>query len=74
MDSNGMPKNSGEPLNANARRQLHLFEALCYMRIGEQENCLSNHTIASCLLPISKEGVHKLPRGSRGPLTNRPSY
>jgi hypothetical protein len=36
------------------------------MRIGEQENCLSNHTIASCLLPISKEGVHKLPRGSRG--------
>jgi hypothetical protein len=66
---NGFERNAqkfGEPLNANAQRQLHLFEALCYMRIGEQENCLSNHTIASCLLPISKEGVHKLPRGSRG--------
>lgn len=45
--------------------QLRLLRALCHMRMGEQENCLSNHTSASCLLPISPAGVHKLPMGSR---------
>ena len=39
--------------------------AIAYLRIGERENCLSNHTIDSCLLPIAGRGVHTLPRGSR---------
>ena len=38
----------------------------CYLRIGKQENCLTNHTIDSCLMPISKGGIHQLERGSRG--------
>ncbi len=39
---------------------------LAYLRLGEQENCLLNHTIDSCILPIREGGVHRAPRGSRG--------
>ncbi len=39
--------------------------ALSYLRIGEQENCLVNHTAARCLFPISPEGVHSRRRGSQ---------
>lgn len=38
--------------------------ALSYLRIGEQENCLINHTAARCLFPISRAGVHTQRRGS----------
>ncbi len=38
--------------------------ALSYLRLGEQQNCLLNHTSASCLLPIRDEGIHTLPEGS----------
>ncbi len=40
------------------------LQALCHLRIGEQVNCLHNHTSASCILPIRKEGVHEFPQGS----------
>jgi hypothetical protein len=40
--------------------------AMCYFRIGEQENCLASHNSESCLLPIRGGGIHRLPRGSRG--------
>ncbi len=42
-----------------------MYEALAWLRLGEQENCLSNHSINSCLAPIQGDGVHKLPRGSQ---------
>ena len=45
--------------------QLTSFLGLAYMRLGEQENCLLNHTSESCLLPIRGTGIHKNPRGSR---------
>ena len=38
--------------------------AIAYMRKGEQENCLNNHTSASCIIPIAKEGQHQLREGS----------
>ncbi len=38
--------------------------ALAYLRLGEQENCLMNHTSESCLLPIRGEGIHSIRRGS----------
>jgi hypothetical protein len=41
------------------------LKALAYLRLGEQENCLSNHTTDSCLFPIQGQGVHKFQRGSR---------
>ncbi len=40
--------------------------ALCYLRMGEQENCLLNHNADSCLFPITAGGVHQWQRGSRG--------
>ncbi len=40
--------------------------ALCYLRLGEQENCILNRNADSCLFPVQGGGVHKLPRGSRG--------
>ena len=44
---------------------LNRFFALSYMRLGEQENCVAQHTSYSCLFPIAKEGVHAEQRGSR---------
>ncbi len=32
--------------------------ALSYIRLGEQVNCLTNHTTSSCILPISDDGIH----------------
>jgi VCBS repeat protein/ASPIC/UnbV protein len=42
------------------------FQALCYLRIGELENCVGNHNSQSCMFPIQGKGVHTLERGSRG--------
>ncbi len=41
------------------------LQALAYLRLGEQENCITRHTIDSCLLPIRDAGVHEIERGSR---------
>ena len=38
--------------------------ALAYLRLGEQQNCILNHTSASCIIPISSAGFHTLPEGS----------
>lgn len=42
------------------------YQALCFLRLGEQENCIEDHTAESCLLPIGEGGVHRFPRGSEG--------
>ena len=38
--------------------------ALSYLRHGELENCIANHTASSCLFPIQPAGYHQLPQGS----------
>ena len=38
---------------------------LAHMRQGEQKNCIENHTSASCIIPLKKEGLHKYPEGSK---------
>lgn len=48
------------------RTRLRNNLATVYLRLGEQENCLRNHSAASCLLPIAEEGRHRIERGSRG--------
>ena len=48
-----------------ARRQLGDWLALAQLRLGEQENCQLNHSSASCILPISTDGVHQLQEGSQ---------
>ena len=37
--------------------------ALCYLRMGEQQNCIDRHTAESCIIPIQGEGIYKLPSG-----------
>ena len=39
--------------------------ALSYLRLGEQENCIINHTSASCLFPLQPAGFHEMEEGSR---------
>lgn len=53
-------------LKPENRHFLRLQQAIALIRLGEQENCLINHTIDSCLLPIQGDGIHKLQRGSLG--------
>src|SRR5438093_969110 len=43
----------------------HKFLGLCFMRLGEQENCVAHHGIDSCLVPIKGTGLHTVTRGSR---------
>ena len=38
--------------------------AISFLRQGEQENCVMNHTSASCIIPIASEGYHQRPEGS----------
>ena len=48
------------------RSKLRMHQALALLRMGEQENCQTNHIPESCLFPIQPPAFHKLPRGSRG--------
>ncbi|MCC5905315.1 MAG: CRTAC1 family protein [Balneolaceae bacterium] len=38
--------------------------ALAWLRLGEQQNCIINHSAESCLFPIQGEGIHTLVEGS----------
>src|SRR5207249_4842368 len=44
---------------------LKRFLAIAHLRLGEQQNCVAHHTSDSCLLPISRAGVHEVQEGSR---------
>ena len=46
------------------RHSLQMLVGLAYLRLGEQENCIVQHNINSCLLPIRETGVHQIKRGS----------
>jgi len=61
--SQAMQRNPGV-VGARMQAELRSYQAVAYLRLGEQENCLTNHNSASCILPISGDGVHKLPEGS----------
>lgn len=55
----------GSNVHPDLLRQLGDRLAVAYLRLGEQQNCINFHTSASCLLPISPEGRHRLQLGSR---------
>lgn len=46
-------------------KNLHEALALSYIRLGEQTNCIDNHSSESCLLPIRGRGIHTTTDGSR---------
>ncbi len=43
---------------------LHEALALCYLRLGEQRNCIENHSSQSCIFPIAGDGIHIITTGS----------
>jgi tetratricopeptide (TPR) repeat protein len=45
--------------------QYRAIVALSHLRLGEQENCICEHSTDSCLMPIGGSGIHKKQRGSR---------
>ncbi len=58
-----------EPIEGLAGKEQTMLEvkkllALGALRLGEQENCILNHTAASCIVPIVKAGQHTKPEGS----------
>jgi hypothetical protein len=40
------------------------LQALTYLRLGEEENCIENPTSESCIIPIRGDGIHQITRGS----------
>jgi hypothetical protein len=54
------------PVEQRAEPEWLTFKAMCYLRLGENENCVARHNVDSCLFPIQSGGVHALQRGSRG--------
>jgi hypothetical protein len=53
---------AAKKLVTEAKRHL----AVSYLRLGEQDNCISQHTAESCLLPIEGTGIHRIRRGAEG--------
>jgi FG-GAP-like repeat/ASPIC and UnbV len=62
----GMMRDLKIPPELRGEPEWLTFKAVCYLRLGETENCLSNHNADSCMFPIAGQGVHTLQRGSRG--------
>ncbi|MBS1914008.1 MAG: CRTAC1 family protein [Bacteroidetes bacterium] len=52
-------------LNPGEKPKLMDLLGIAYLRLGEQENCVANHTAQSCLMPIEAGGYHTIQRGSR---------
>ncbi|NJL26547.1 MAG: VCBS repeat-containing protein [Thermoanaerobaculia bacterium] len=66
LEIRGVFERPGSNVHPDLLRQLGDRLAVAYLRLGEQDNCIAIHTAASCLLPISPEGRHRIERGSRG--------
>ncbi len=58
-------KYPGLPFTESALDKVRTLRALAYLRLGEQENCVAQHNVDRCLLPIEGSGVHTVERGSR---------
>jgi tetratricopeptide (TPR) repeat protein len=46
-------------------KKFHQLHAVTFMRKGEIDNCIENHSSESCLLPIMGKGIHVNQNGSR---------
>lgn len=54
----------GKSMSSQELSFFHRLLATSYIRLGEQENCLINHTSASCIIPIANSGIHTNTKGS----------
>jgi len=46
------------------------LEALAYLRLGEQENCIDNPAANVCILPLEGAGKHTMQEGARGAIAS----
>ena len=53
-------------LNPAFDGQIRHTLAIAYLRMGEQQNCLSDHNAQSCIYPIRGRGVHQNRAGAEG--------
>ncbi len=47
-----------------ARKLLHHYLTLAWLRLGEQTNCLDHQSLESCIFPIGPGGVHQEQEGA----------
>jgi len=59
-------RENGIAFKADFEKDIRDSLGLAYLRLGEQENCLTNHGQDSCLLPLQRGGVHTQRRGAKG--------
>ena len=57
---------NGIVLNPKFDSQVRHTLAMAYLRMGEQQNCLSDHNAQSCIYPIRSRGVHRNRAGAEG--------
>ncbi len=55
-----------QPLPPAEEKKLGEWLGLSYLRLGEQQNCMTNRGQKSCIFPIRGSGVHKITRGAEG--------
>jgi len=58
-------KQFGGSMDSRSRANFLMDVALCQLRLGEQANCLINHSSESCILPIGPSAIHRDQGGSR---------
>ena len=56
---------AGRPLSREQQIATGKLEGLTFLRVGEVQNCLSNHNAESCLLPLAGGGIHRFPANAR---------
>ena len=49
-----LKKASDEKIKGDIIKETTFMKAVAYMRLGEQKNCIANHTAESCILPIQE--------------------
>jgi hypothetical protein len=58
-------KERGMALNDGSRQALRMLRVQANMRIGETDNCCSEHNTDSCLIPLQGSAIYRHPEGPR---------
>lgn len=60
-----LERTSGIPKEINGlTKNFYMMQALAYLRLGEQKNCLDNHGPKNCIIPFAAEAYHIKKEGS----------
>ena len=57
------------PIEGKLLTDLLAAKALCYLRMGEQQNCLLNHNSDSCLFPLRDGGIYQSIQSTRAAIS-----